>query len=44
MSFSPDYRTVHVYSTDGGGKRTDVRMVMALHELKNGAKPRKRKR
>ncbi len=44
MSFSPDYRTVHVYSTDSDGKRIDVKMVIALNELKNGAKPRRRKR
>ncbi len=44
MSFSPDYRTVHVYSRDGSGKRIDVRTVIAFAELKNGAKPRKRKR
>ncbi len=44
MSFSPDYRTVHVYSTDGGGKPIDVKMVTALHELKSGANPRRGKR
>jgi hypothetical protein len=44
MSVSPDYRTVHVYSRDGRGKRIDVKMVIALNELKNGTKPRRRKR
>jgi hypothetical protein len=44
ISFSPDYRTVHVYELDGSGKRIDVKMIVALNELKNGARPRKRKR
>lgn len=44
MSFAPDYRTVHIYSGNGSGKRIDVKMVIALNELKNGTKPRKRKR
>ena len=44
MSFSPDYRTVHVYEFNGSGKRIDVKMIVALNELKNGARPRKRKR
>jgi hypothetical protein len=44
MSFSPDYRTVHVYEVNGSGKRIDVKMIVALNELKNGARPRKRKR
>jgi hypothetical protein len=44
MSFSPDYRTVHVYELNGSGKRIDVKMIVALNELKNGARPRKRKR
>lgn len=44
MSFSPDYRTAHVYEVDGSGKRIDVRLVIALNELKNGSQPRKRKR
>ena len=43
MSFSRDYRTVHVYETDGSGKRIDVKMIVALNEPKNGARPRKRK-
>jgi len=44
MSFSPDYRTVHVSELNGSGKRIDVKMIGALNELKNGARPRKRKR
>jgi hypothetical protein len=45
MMFSPDYRTV--YAADertGETKRIDVKMIVALNELKNGARPRKRKR
>ncbi|MBA2431358.1 MAG: hypothetical protein H0V56_04495 [Chthoniobacterales bacterium] len=46
MSFSRDYRTVHVYERDGSGKRIDVKLVIALNELsrpgKNGSS-RKRK-
>ena len=44
MSLSRDYRTVHVYELKGGGKRIDVKMIVALNELKNGSRPRKRKR
>jgi hypothetical protein len=43
MSFAPDYRTVHVYDLDGSSKHIDVKMIIALNELKNGSKPRKRK-
>ena len=45
MMFSADYRTV--YAADertGETKRIDVKMIVALNELKNGARPRKRKR
>jgi hypothetical protein len=45
MMFSSDYRTV--YAADmcsGETKRIDVKMIIALNELKNGARPRKRKR
>ena len=44
MSFSPDHRTVHVYELNGSGKRIDVKMIVALNEPRNGARPRKRKR
>lgn len=43
MSFSRDYRTAHVYDVDGSGKRVDVKRIIALNELKNGSRPRKRK-
>ena len=45
MMFSSDYRTV--YAADmcsGGTKRIDAKMIIALNELQNGARPRKRKR
>jgi hypothetical protein len=44
MSFSRDYKTAHVYDVDGSGKRIDVKLIIALNELKNGSRPRKRKR
>jgi hypothetical protein len=44
MSFSRDYRTVHVHELNGGTKRLDVNMVVALNEKVNGARTRKRKR
>lgn len=45
MMFSQDYRTVHASdSHDGSTKRIDVKMIIALDEVKNGARPRKRKR
>lgn len=45
MMFSADYRTVYAADErDGGTKRSDVKMIIALNELKNGAAPRKRKR
>jgi hypothetical protein len=45
MMFSSDYRTVHAADErDGGTKRIDVKMIVAINELKNGARPRKRKR
>ena len=43
MMFSPDYRTVHaVDERDGVTKRLDVKMIIAVNELKNGARKRKR--
>ncbi len=43
--FSGDYRTVYaVDERDGGTKRIDAKMIVALNELKNGSRPRKRKR
>lgn len=45
MMFSGDYRTVYaVDDGDGSTKRIDVKMIIAVNELKNGARPRKRKR
>jgi len=45
MMFSPDYRTVHaVDARDEVAKRIDVKMIIALNELKNGVARRKRKR
>jgi hypothetical protein len=45
MMFSSDYRTVYAAGArEGGTKRMDVRMIIAINELKNGARPRKRKR
>ncbi len=44
MSFSPDYETVHVYELDGGAKHIDVKLVIALNRVRNGARARKRKR
>jgi hypothetical protein len=45
MMFSGDYRTVYaVDERDGSTKRIDVKMIIALNELKNGSRPRKRKR
>lgn len=46
MMFSDDYRTVHaVDERDGATKRVDVKMIIALHELKkNGSARRKPKR
>jgi hypothetical protein len=43
MMFSPDYQTVYAADVQNGGtKRIDVKMIIALNELKNGARPRKR--
>jgi hypothetical protein len=45
MMFSPDYRTVYAAGQrDGETKRIDTNMIIALNELKDGARPRKRKR
>ncbi len=45
MMFSADYRTVYAADErEGGTKRIDGKMIIALDELKNGARPRKRKR
>ena len=44
MSFSCDQRTVHAHELNGGTKRLDVKMIVALNEMANGARTRKRKR
>jgi hypothetical protein len=44
MSFSRDYRTVHVHERSGGTKRVDVKTIVALNEVANGPHTRKRKR
>jgi hypothetical protein len=42
MSSSRDYRTVHVHELNGGTKGPDVKMIVALNEMENGAPTRKR--
>jgi hypothetical protein len=44
ISFSRDYRTVHVHELNDSTKRIDVKMIVALNEMANGARTRKRKR
>jgi hypothetical protein len=44
MSFAKDYRTVYVSRIGGGTERVDVKLIVALDDMKNGARPRKRKR
>jgi hypothetical protein len=45
MMFSADYRTVYAGDVkDGSTKRIDVKMIVALNELSNGVRSRKRKR
>ena len=43
MALSPDKDTVVVYESDGH-LTIDLPLVIAVRELKNGARPRKRKR
>jgi hypothetical protein len=43
-SLSRDYRTVHVHARNGGDQRIDTKLIVALNELKNGSRSRKRKR
>lgn len=44
MSFARDYRIVHVHELNCSTKRIDVKMIVALNEMANGARTRKRKR
>jgi hypothetical protein len=43
MALSPDEDTIVVYESDGH-LTIDVPLVIAVKELKNGARPRRRKR
>jgi hypothetical protein len=43
-SFSPDYRTVHVYDLPDGHKYIDVKLIIAAERHTNGARSQKRKR
>ena len=43
VSFSRDYGTVHVHARNGSTKRIDVKMIVALNEMANGSRTRKRK-
>ena len=45
MMFSSDHRTVYAADErDGATRRIDIKMIIALNELRNGHRPRKRKR
>ncbi len=44
MSFSTDYRTVYISRIGGGTQRIDTKLIVALDEVRNGARPRKPKR
>ncbi len=45
MMFSSNYRTVYAADAhDGSTKRIDIKMIIALDEVKNGVRSRKRKR
>jgi hypothetical protein len=44
MSFTRDRRTVHVQDADDRTTRIDIKMIVALNEMANGSRPRKRKR
>jgi hypothetical protein len=43
ISFSRDYRAVHVHARNGSTTRIDVKMIAALNEMANGSRTRKRK-
>ncbi len=42
MSFATDYRTVYVSKLGGGSQRIDVKLIVALDEVSNDARKRKR--
>jgi hypothetical protein len=44
MAFSRDHRTVFVYEHNGGLQRLDIKLIIALDDVRNGSRPRKRKR
>lgn len=44
LSFAPDNRTLHVWEPSGGGKRIDVKLIIALNELPPTGGKRKTKR
>ena len=44
MSFSRDYSAVQLHKLNGSAKRLDVKMIVALNEMANGARTSKRKR
>ena len=43
MSVSPDGRTLHAWEPTGGGKRIDVKLIIALNELPPQSKRKNRK-
>lgn len=43
MAFSPDSRTIHAWAPTGGGKRIDLKLVVALNELPARSKRKSRK-
>ena len=43
ISLSRDYGTVHVHARNGGTKRIDVKMIVALNEMAKGSRTRTRK-
>ena len=44
VSFSPDGKTVQVWEPTGGGKRVDVKLIIALNELPPQGKRKSRKK
>ena len=44
ISFSPDNRTLHVWEPAGGGKRVDVKLIIALNELPPSSGKRKNRK
>jgi len=44
ISFSPDNRTIHAWEPTGGGKRIDVKLIIALNELPPSSGRRKNRK